>query len=97
MKSILRELLGNSPQVKVLDFFVENHLDLCSMVEISKETKTGYSTLKLLLPKLVKKGFLKVKKKIGKIKFYQLNLDNPVIRKFMQFDWALTKQEIGIK
>ena len=67
------------------------------MVEVSKETKTGYSTLKILLPKLVKKDFLKIKKKVGKMNFYELNIKNPVVLRLVQFDWALTKQEIGVK
>jgi len=97
MKSCFVELFGSSPQVKVLDFFISNHWDTWSMVEISKETNTGYSTLKILLPRLVKKDFLKVKKKVGKINFYELNLKNPVVLRLVQFDWALVKQEIGVK
>ena len=94
MKSYFIELFGNSPQVKVLDFFIDNHWDAWSMVEISKETKTGYSTLKILLPKMVKKNFLKIKKKVGKMNFYELNLKNPIILKLVQFDWMMVKQDI---
>ena len=97
MKSYFIELFGNSPQVKVLDFFIANYWEAWSMVEISKEIKAGYSTLKILLPRLVKKDFLKVKKKVGKINFYELNLKNPVILRLVQFDWALIKHGIGVK
>ena len=55
MKSIFVETLGNSPQVKVLDFLIENQGCSWSLTEIKDETKTGYATLKYLLPKMLKK------------------------------------------
>ena len=95
-KTIFREFMGNSPQVKVLDFFIDGSLlnNGWSIVEIRKETRTGYSTLKKLLPQLVKKKILKVQKKLGKIKFYQLNKNNLVVQRMIAFDWELTKSEI---
>lgn len=89
MKTVLREFFGDSPQVKVLDFFMENAVinNGWSIVEIQKKTNTGYSTLKILLPKLVKKKILKIQKKLGKIKFYQLNKENIIVEKMIEFDW----------
>jgi len=81
--------MGNSPQVKVIDFFIDNMRTSWSLVEIKNNTNTGYSTLKLLLPRLVKQRIVKVDKKLGKIKFYTLNMKNPAVKRLVQFDWAL--------
>jgi len=95
--SLFVELFGESPQVKLIGFLLDNPDLKFSIYELANESSIHYITLRPLLNKFVKKDFLKVEKKLGKIKFYQLNLDNPVIRKFIQFDWALIKQEIGVK
>lgn len=96
MKTLFRELLGDSPQVKVIDFFIDNYLinNGWSLVEIKKETSTGYSTLKKLVPKLVKKKILVVDKKIGHIKLYKLNLKSEAVKKLISLDWQLVKQEV---
>jgi predicted transcriptional regulator len=95
MKTILREFLGDSPQVKVLDFFIDESIinNGWSIVEINKETGVSYSTLKKLIPKLVKKKILIIDKKVGNIKFYKLDKKNEAVLKMIQFDWALVKQE----
>ncbi|MCK4239690.1 MAG: hypothetical protein KAX33_11240 [Candidatus Lokiarchaeota archaeon] len=96
-KTIFRETLGDSPQVKVLDFLIDNHRCGWTLVEIKKETKTGYATLKYLLPKMLKKKLVVIEKKVGKSKLYKINLENEAIKHLMAFDWILVKQSVGIE
>ena len=51
------------------------------MHEISKEAGVGYSTLKLLLPKMLDNGLIEIKKQLGKFKLYGMNKYNPVVKK----------------
>ncbi len=96
-KTIFVETLGDSPQVKVLDFLIENIRCGWSLTEIKNETKTGYATLKYLLPKMLKKKLVIVDKKVGKAKLYKINLENKAIKHLIAFDWSLIKQDIGVE
>jgi len=96
-ETIFRELFGNSPQVKLLDFMITNQMFDYPIVGLSKNAHVGYSTLKLLLPKLLKLKIVKITRTYGKIKFYKLNTNNPNVKRLLNFDWNLTKQEIFTK
>ncbi len=93
-KTIFVETLGNSPQVKVLDFLIENQRCGWSLVEIKNETKTGYATLKYLLPKMLKRKLVIITKKIGKINLYKINVENKAVKHLMAFDWQMIKDDI---
>ena len=94
--TIFRETLGDSPQVKVLDFLIENERCGWTLIEIKDETKTGYATLKYLLPKMLKKNLVIIEKKVGKSNLYRINLENKAIKHLIAFDWSLVKQSIGM-
>ncbi len=94
MKSIFLKKQGASPKNKVLDFLiVHSELDY-SLKEISRYSGAGYSTVKLLIKKLLKDGWVKTTRKISKIKLYKLNVNNPEVKKFIDFFWEVIEQEI---
>lgn len=79
--TVFLEVMGASPINKVLDFLIENDRASWSMNEISENANAGYSTLKILLPKMLKNNLLLVDKQIGKIKLYRINRNNEVIKR----------------
>lgn len=93
MKTIFQETLGDSPQIKILDFLMENQRCGWTLVELRDNSKVGYSTLKIMLPELLKKELVIIDKKVGKSNLYKINLKNPAIKHLMKFDWSITKQE----
>ena len=93
-KTIFREIFGDSPQIKVLDFLLDNPKELWTLYEIRDETKTSYATLKKLMPKLLEKEIVIVKKKVGKSNLYSLNMKNPSVKQLIQLDWVSIKQAI---
>ena len=94
MKSIFLKKQGESPKNKVLDFFITySDLDY-SLKEISKYSGAGYSTIKLLIKKMVKEKWVIESRKISKIRLYKLNTNNPEVKKFIEFYWAVIEQEI---
>lgn len=74
------KVMGSSPVNKLIDFLIENDRESWSMNEISENARIGYSTLKLLLPELEKTEIIKVTKKVGKIKLYTMNKENPIVK-----------------
>ena len=86
--------LGKTPQIKVLDFLMDNVLSSYTLFEIKNETDTGYATLKYLLPKMLKDKLVIIDKKVSKANLYKLNTENKAIQHLMAFDWALVTQSI---
>ena len=73
MKSLFLIKQGETPKNKVLDFLItHSELDY-SLKEIAKYSGAGYSTVKILVKKLVKDNWIITTRKISKIKLYKLN------------------------
>jgi len=94
MKSLFLRKQGATPRNKVLDFLITyQELDY-SLKEIAKYSGAGYSTIKILVKKLVKDRWIGPTRKISKIVLYKLNVNNPEVKKFIDFFWEVIEQEI---
>lgn len=97
MKSLFLKKQGKSPKNRVLDFLI-NYSDLdYSLKEIAKYSEAGYSTVKLLIKKLVKDKWVIETRKISKIRLYKLNTNNTEVKKFIDFYWEVIENEIKDK
>ena len=94
MKSIFLKKQGESPKNKVLDFLITNSDLDYSLKEISRYSGAGYSTVKILVKKLVKDKWILPTRKISKIVMYKLNTENLEVKKFIEFYWEVIEQEI---
>src|SRR3989344_2676359 len=93
-KSIFLRIFGTSPLMKIFDFLIVNEEFDYSMADIARLSGVGYATLKLIWPKLEKNEIIKQTRMVGKAKMYQLNLENPIIKRFKIFYWDITKQAV---
>lgn len=94
MKSIFLKKQGENPRNKILDFLI-THSDLdYSLKEISIYSGAGYSTVKILIKKLVKDKWILPARRISKVVLYKLNAENPEVKKFIEFYWEVIEQEI---
>ena len=97
MKSLFLKKQGGSPKNKVLDFLITySELDY-SLKEIAKHSGAGYSTIKILIKRLVSDKWVIPTRKISKIKLYKLNVANPEVKKFIEFYWEVIENEIKYK
>lgn len=83
-KTSFLRVMGANPINRVLDFLIENDRESWTMIEISKNANIGYSTLKLILPKLLKNKLIIIQKQIGKTKLYAVNKDNIIVKKIYE-------------
>ncbi len=88
------KIMGANPINRVLDFLIENERTSWSMVEISKNANVGYSTLKIILPKMLETNLIKVVKKIGKIKLYVINKESSIVKKLFLLHKEIMLTEI---
>ena len=90
-KSAFLEYLGDNPQLRVLDFMIENHFFDFPLTEIARESNISYNSLKVFIEDFVEKGIFIITRKIGKSDYYKLNLENDFVKNMIKLDWSLTK------
>jgi len=93
-KSLFLKQFGDTPQLRVLDFLIDNHMFDYPMTEIARGSEVSYNSLKLFFPNLIKSNILIKTRKVGKSDYYKLNLENPFIKNLIKLDWLLTKMNI---
>jgi predicted transcriptional regulator len=96
-KTVFLSIFGNTPILRVLDFLVVNEDFDYSMTDIANLSGVGYSTLKLFWDRLEKEKIVVKTRIVGKAKMYRLNLANVVVKKFREFYWETTKQNVHEK
>ncbi len=90
-----RLVFGDSPVVRVMDFFIDNQEFDYSLTDIAKGAGIAWSTLHGLWPDFLKAGLVVNTRKIGRAELYRLNLDNPLVKKLLEIDVIVSKQIMG--
>lgn len=85
---------GNTPQLRVLDFLIDNHFFDYPITEIARESNVSYNSLKIFLNSFIESGILIKTRKVGKSDYYKLNIENPFIKNLIKLDWMLTKSNV---
>ena len=100
-RSVFLEREGYSPKNKVLDFLIVAQDFDYSLKEIAKYSNVSYPCIKQLKKELIKGKWITLTRKIGRAQMYKLNVKNPVVKKFMDYYWAVVEsaveEELGIK
>lgn len=96
-KSIFLENFGDTPQLRVLDFLIDNHFFDFPMTEIARESNVSYNSLKNFFQKFIDSEILIKTRKLGKSDYYKLNIENPFIKNLIKLDWNLVKNNSSIK
>jgi predicted transcriptional regulator len=85
-KTSFRLVFGDSPLIKVLDFFLDNQEFDYSLTDIAKEADVGWSTLHQFWDNILKLGLVKKTRRIGRAELYKLNTENPIVKKLIEID-----------
>lgn len=96
-KSIFLENFGDTPQLRVLDFLIDNHFFDFPMTEIARESNVSYNSIKSFFQKFVESGILVKTRKVGKSDYYKMNLENSFVKNLIRLDWNLVKSNLGIE
>ncbi len=91
-KSSFRVVFGDSPIVKVIDFFLDNREFDYSLTDIAKNADIGWSTLHQFWSNIVKLGIVTKTRKIGRAELYKLNLNSPLVQKLIDLDTDISKK-----
>ena len=93
MKTNFVRVMGDTPINRVLDFLIENERESWTMVEMRNEAEVGYSTLKLLIPKMLNNGLITITKTVGKSKLYKINKENIAVKKIYSLYNTINEME----
>lgn len=91
-KSIFLRYLGDTPQLRVLDFLIDNHFFDFPLTEISRGSNVSYNSIVSFFPEWLTREIVTKTRRIGKSNYYQINLKNTFVSNIMKLDWSLTKK-----
>ena len=92
--SVLSEIFGNCPQVKIIETFAENYNDKLYAADIVRMTDVHKATVHSHLNKLLSEGFISKKEKIGNVQLFQLNLDNPKAKMLLMLESYIVSERL---
>src|SRR3989344_4712393 len=90
-ETLLIKFIGNSPPLRIIDFFLDNRLFDYSKNEIIKNLNMSRTTFFKNWKELEKYKIVKVTRKIGKSKLYKLNEENDIVKKLILLDSVLSR------
>ncbi len=99
-------VFGESPIIKVLDFFLTFDSFDYSIAQISAETETKWETVQNVLKLLIKKGIVKKTRRLGKAQLYMLEKESSITKLLMEIDMKISdffiaremeKQKIAVR
>jgi len=93
-KSIFIEVFGDYPQIRVLDFLIENDIFDYSKTQIAELSGVSFNTLETFWDRLIKNEILKETRKVGNSQMYQLNKETPFVKSLMDIDKKLMLKSI---
>lgn len=84
-RSVFVDYFGESPTIKVIDFFIENDLYDYSKTDIHKHTGIARTTLQNIIDELIKKKIIVKTRSVGRANMYMLNKKNPTVKHLINF------------
>lgn len=98
METLFRQALGDTPKIRVLEFFIEGRELDYSISDIAEGAEIGRTTLFRAFDDLVKSGVIIPTRQIGNAKLFRLNKSNPFVRKMVElFDEVImSKKKIAV-
>jgi len=90
--SLLIRALGNSPKLRILDYFLDYKLNDFTKKEIVEALGMSKLTFYKYFKDLEELGLVIVSRKIGRVKLYKVNLENPIVKMIIEFETKLSLQ-----
>ena len=93
-QSLLLQYMGDTPKLRIIDFFLDNRESDYSKKEIIEYTGISKTTFYKVWDGILEFEFLKTTRKYGKAQLYALNPDSTLIQKFKDLDDELGKKSM---
>lgn len=94
---MFKDIFGDNPQTKILDFLADYPRFDYSITEISEKADVSRPTVYKVLTVLLKKKLVVKTRNQGNSSLYQLNLDNRLVQLMLKFDFELAEKVAEIE
>ena len=91
-QSILLKTLGDSPKLRIIDFFLDNPLFDFTKKEVIEALGMSKQTFYKYFPELEEYGIVKVSRKISRAKLYKINLKHPLVNILREYETKVSMQ-----
>ena len=88
-QSVFIKVVGNSPKMRVIDFFVVNSIFDYSKSEVAEATGLSRVTLDKIWSELIDFEVIKKVRIVGRATMYQLNKDSPIAKQLNKLELAI--------
>lgn len=93
-KSLFLKQFGDTPQLRALDFFLDNYNFDFPLTEIARESNISYNSLKSFFSYFLFSRIVVNTRRIGKSDYFKLNLENQFVKNLMKLDWSLVEENL---
>ncbi len=94
METVFRQVLGASPTVRIIDYFLDNREFSHALADLVREEGMAFQTAKPVWDGLVRAKVLRGAGKRGKARLYRLDEKHPLVERFLALDTALVESGI---
>jgi DNA-binding transcriptional ArsR family regulator len=89
-QSVLLRTLGDSPKLRIIDFFLDNPLFDFTKKEVIEALGMSKQTFYKYFPDLERDGIVVVSRKIGRARLYKINLGHPLVEMLREYETKLS-------
>ncbi len=89
-KSTFVEVFGDSPAIRVLDFFLTFSEFDYPIKQVAQEIEAGWETVESVVRALIKKGIVRETRAFGRAKMFALNKESKIARTLLKLDLELS-------
>ena len=90
-KSLLLQYMGDTPQLRIIDFFIDNPGSDYSKKEIIEYSGISKTTFYNIWKELLQFQILKETRRYGKAQLYAIDSESALVQKFKALDGELAK------
>jgi hypothetical protein len=91
--SIFIKTFGDYPALRIIDFLIESSMFDYPITEIANNSDVHFVTFKKTWPRFLKNKFVVKTRTLGRSDLYKINEHNPIIKKLIELDSFLCKQQ----
>jgi hypothetical protein len=91
-ETLLLKYLGDSPTLRIVDFFLDNPLSDYSKNEAAKNLAMSRATFFKYWKELEKSDALIVTRKIGRATLYKLDRANDIVKQLIRLDMTISRK-----
>jgi len=95
-QTVLIDLFGNSPEVRLLDFFLDHPLNDHMQKELAERTGMNKRTISRVLVKMLALDTIVITRTIGKAVLYKLNRESIIVKGVRELEKKVSSYQAGL-